>query len=107
MTASQKKRLRIAAALLFLLGLGLVCYPVLSNWARNMLQSIDSQRYGSEQSQPNPSADASLEELYRQMQAYNKRLYSEGQKLTDPFAYEQPSFDLKQFGLPDNIVGYL
>lgn len=102
-----KKRLRIAAALLFLLGLGLVCYPVLSNWARNMLQSIDSQRYGSEQSQPNPSADASLEELYRQMQAYNKRLYSEGQKLTDPFAYEQPSFDLKQFGLPDNIVGYL
>ena len=29
MTASQKKRLRIAAALLFLLGLGLVCYPVL------------------------------------------------------------------------------
>ena len=107
MTASQKKRLRIAAALLFLLGLGLVCYPVLSNWARNTLQSIDSQRYGSEQSQPNPSADASLEELYRQMQAYNKRLYSEGQKLTDPFAYEQPSFDLKQFGLPDNIVGYL
>lgn len=107
MTASRKKRLRIAAALLFLLGLGLVCYPVLSNWARNTLQSIDSQRYGSEQSQPNPSADASLEELYRQMQAYNKRLYSEGQKLTDPFAYEQPSFDLKQFGLPDNIVGYL
>lgn len=102
-----KKRLRIAAALLFLLGLGLVCYPVLSNWARNTLQSIDSQRYGSEQSQPKPSADASLEELYRQMQAYNKRLYSEGQKLTDPFAYEQPSFDLKQFGLPDNIVGYL
>ena len=47
MTASQKKRLRIAAALLFLLGLGLVGYPVLSNWARNMLQSIDSQRYGS------------------------------------------------------------
>lgn len=50
MTASQTNRLRIAAALLFLLGLGLVCYPVLSNWARNTLQSIDSQRYGAEQS---------------------------------------------------------
>ena len=107
MNVSRKKRLRIAAALLFLLGLVLVCYPVLSNWARNALQSIDSQNYGSEQSQPSPSADAALEELYRQMQAYNERLCHEGQKLSDPFAYEQPSFDLKQFGLPDNIVGYL
>lgn len=106
MNTVRKKWLRIAAALLFLLGFWLMCYPVLSNWTRNTLQSIDSRRYGSEQSQ-NPSANAALEELYRQMQAYNEQLCREGQKLVDPFAYEQPSFDLEQFGLAEHIVGYL
>lgn len=107
MTASRKKRLRNFAILLFLLGLMLACYPVLSNWGRNALQSIDSRHYGEAQSQADSSGQAALEELYREMQRYNERLFREGQKLTDPFAYEQPSFDLTQFGLPDNIVGYL
>lgn len=107
MTAFRKKRLRSAAILLFLIGLLLACYPVLSNWARNALQSIDSRHYGVEQSRADPSGQEALEELYREMQQYNERLFREGQKLTDPFAYEQPSFDLTQFGLPDNIVGYL
>uniref|UniRef100_UPI003FED40AA class C sortase n=1 Tax=Candidatus Fimivicinus sp. TaxID=3056640 RepID=UPI003FED40AA len=107
MTASRKKRLRNAAILLFLLGLMLACYPVLSNWGRNALQSIDSRHYGEAQSQADSSGQAALEELYREMQRYNERLFREGQKLTDPFAYEQPSFDLTQFGLSDNIVGYL
>lgn len=48
------------------------------------------------------------EELYRRMQEYNKNLFETGQSgLTDPFAYEQPSFDLTQFGFAENIVGHI
>lgn len=107
MTASRKKRLRRAALLLFLLGLMLLCCPVLSNWGRNALQSADSRHYGKAQSQADPSGQAALEALYQKMRQYNELLSRDGQKLTDPFAYEQPSFDLARFGLPDQIVGYL
>lgn len=107
MTATRRKRLRRAALLLFCLGLAIACYPALSNWARNAMQAADSRRYAVEQSREGSSGQSELNALYRQRQAYNKRLCEEGQKLTDPFSYEEPSFDLTQFGLEDNIVGYL
>lgn len=49
-----------------------------------------------------------LEELYRDLQAYNERLYQEGQSsLQDPFDYESPSFDLTRYGFSQNIIGTL
>lgn len=48
------------------------------------------------------------EDLYRRMREYNVKLFETGQSgLTDPFAYEQPSFDLTQFGFAENVVGYI
>lgn len=49
-----------------------------------------------------------LEELRRDLQAYNEQLYCEGQSsLQDPFDYESPSFDLTQYGFSQNIIGTL
>lgn len=48
------------------------------------------------------------EELYRQMQEYNQRIYENGQtELTDPWAYEQPSFNLTEYGFDENVIGYV
>ena len=42
------------------------------------------------------------------MQEYNERIYENGQsELTDPWAYEQSSFRLDEYGFEENIIGYI
>ena len=46
--------------------------------------------------------------LREQMEQYNKELLEYGQyELNDPFAYEQPSFDLASYTLYDNVFGHI
>lgn len=55
-------------------------------------------------SEPMPSA-----ELYAAMQAYNERIYAEGQSgLCDPWSYTVPALDLSAYGLAsDDAIGVL
>lgn len=48
-------------------------------------------------------------ELYAAMQAYNKRIYTEGQSgLCDPWSYIAPAIDLTAYGLmADEVIGVL
>lgn len=47
-------------------------------------------------------------ELWYDMQAYNATIYREGQqKLSCEYAYEKPSFYLKDYGLEDEIFGVI
>lgn len=47
-------------------------------------------------------------ELLEAMKQYNQRIYLEKQAgLCDPWAYQQPSFDLTEFDVPDGIIGVL
>lgn len=47
-------------------------------------------------------------ELLEAMEQYNQRIYLEKQAgLCDPWAYQQPSFDLTEFDVPDGIIGVL
>lgn len=49
-----------------------------------------------------------LGRLYEDMQSYNVRLYEDGQTdLKDPFSYEAPSFDLRDYGFKSNVIGIL
>jgi len=47
--------------------------------------------------------------LYELMAEYNQRLFDTRQSdLVDPFSYEQPNFDLSQFGIEDeDMIGYI
>ncbi len=46
--------------------------------------------------------------LREQMELYNEQLVEFGQyELNDPFAYEQPSFDLASYTLYDNVFGHI
>lgn len=49
-----------------------------------------------------------LVKLYRDMCEYNRNIYEKGQlNLNDPFAYEKPPINLKDYGFDDNIVGII
>ncbi len=52
--------------------------------------------------------DSLLNKLLEKAEAYNEKLYAEGQKnLIDPFSYEVSSIDLSEYGIEDNMFGYL
>lgn len=48
------------------------------------------------------------ESLYRQMQEYNKKIYENGQKeLFDPFSSPDSPFNLSQYELKDDMIGFI
>lgn len=47
-------------------------------------------------------------ELLAAMRAYNEQIYAEGQSgLCDAWAYTEPSFDLPEYGIADDVIGVL
>lgn len=49
-----------------------------------------------------------LSRLYEDMNKYNEELVLNGQDgIKDPFLYETPSFDLKEYGFTNNVVGII
>ena len=46
--------------------------------------------------------------LYAFLKAENERLFETGQKdLIDAFSYEQPTIDLSEYGIEDDIIGFI
>lgn len=102
---TSRRVLAVSALVLFVAGLGVMFYPNISAEVqhRAMSGSIEDYRARTQ------SQDVDLlEDLYQQMVAHNVQLAATGQAgLVDPFSYEQPSFNLAEFGLAENVVGYL
>ena len=47
-------------------------------------------------------------ELLAAMQVYNEKIFAEGQSgLVDAWAYTEPSFDLTEYGIEDDVIGVL
>lgn len=102
----MKRRSTIAALLLLFIGIGIMGYPVMSNLIHSINTNKEAKEYIDQMN--TKFNEDELERIYQEMRAYNKALYKVGQKdLSDPFAYEQASFDLTQFGFEENIIGYL
>jgi len=96
--------IRIAATLILLTGIGIFTYP----YIMQILYDKESAKIFQSFETDVQSQNLLLEELYQKMVDENNRLYEDGQNdLVDPFSYEQPGFDLTQYGLSDNIVGYI
>ncbi len=55
----------------------------------------------------NQISDEILDYLYTKMNEYNLNLNKDGQSIVDAFSYENPSFDLTQYGLKENIIGII
>lgn len=118
---------------LLLIAFGVSCYLVFRPWltraasrreaeaaADTFLQVYHSQRPTAQPAtreddiepvmpEDNTSEPMPRAELYAAMQAYNERIYAEGQGgLCDPWSYTAPAIDLRSYGLEkDEAIGVL
>lgn len=112
----------VFAVLVFLVGLAVFAYPhikgaVLESYAAEAVESFKNtfphETHFSTPDEPIPPEDALIlpdryAELYKAMWEYNRMLYAERQKgLSDPWAYENTSFDLNSYGLETDVFGVL
>lgn len=112
-----RRVLVLAALLVFLAGLGILIYPDLhgavthrqiQETAHAFLEQKERNLHQPEGTTPTRSEDISYPELLAAMRRYNQRVWEEKQSgLCDPWAYEQPSFTLEDYGLEDEVFGVI
>lgn len=102
----------VISAILVLAGAAVCACPALFNFLSR--QQTDREAESFEQTvramraKPQGSAESPLDRLLRKAEAYNKKIFQEGQKgLADPFSYEARSLDLAAFGIRDDLFGLL
>lgn len=117
-----RKVFRVTAILLLLAGLGVLAYHPYLSWRSEQQKKETLENFNREMSaiagQENTdmeekkgeteggSAGNSSAELLSEMQKYNRSLFETGQSgLVDAWSYEQPAFDLKEYGLDTDIIG--
>lgn len=112
----NKKPIILLMVIVFLLGLGVALYPTLSGRITDSRIQQDAKEFleqkqiqtQSDTTQP-ATADGPTEpdeyvELWRDIVAYNKAIFTDGQEGLDcELAYEEPSFILANYGLENEI----
>lgn len=111
--------------MLFIAGLGILLYPFIqgamvdrqiSMNAQAFLEDKDAQAQShaiivpesTEGTEPEVALPDKYPELYAAMQDYNTRIWEEKQSgLCDPWSYEQPSFNLAEYGIGDEVFGVI
>lgn len=117
----KQKALQLVMVLLFLCGLVVFLYPKVTEWYGNyqtektievfeesivQTETEESTKVQTETEIKTEETTPEYERLYKDMTEYNDNLYRQGQKgLKDPFSYENPSFDLKEYGFENNVIG--
>ena len=77
-------------------------YPVMVNFKYDL--DVKSQQTHFE----NLESNSLLDNLYNRLRQYNIELYEKKQNsLVDPFSYSQPNFDLSEYGIEDNCIGFI
>ena len=91
----------VAALLVLVAGLGVLLFPK----AKDFVYDRETANLKKEfLENPSDNYDA----LYAFLKAENERLFATGQNdLVDAFSYEQPSVDLSEYGIKDNIIGFV
>jgi len=105
------------SAVLVVAGMLMYTYPILSNFLsekytdlsmQSFKETVQSMKVPDSVSGSTRSETNRLEALRTKVEAYNKELFDEGQKdLTDPFSYEVSSFDLSEYGIENNLFGFI
>lgn len=110
----KRKILSGIVLLLFLCGLAIFLYPSVNGFFsdRKTKAYVDefkeSAGEAAERAGNDDAEEGYLASLYAKMKEYNEKIYQNGQAdLTDPFAYEQSSFVLTDYGLPNDAIGYI
>lgn len=100
----------LLAVAVILLGMGaaLLLYPRWTAWQYSRQVTEQKTRFDDEIDASARDADDPLERLYRDLQNRNQTLYETSQAdLRDPFSYEEPGISLAEYGLQDDIIGFV
>lgn len=98
--------LKIIAIIFIVIGITLFCFPYISNYVYEQNVEESKEKFIVKISEE--ENDDILEKLYEELKHQNEELYKNKQaKLVDPFSYEQPTIDLSEYGIKDNIIGYI
>ena len=98
--------LKISAIIFIIIGITLFCFPYLSNYAYEKNVEEEKEEF-IEKISEEANKDI-LEKLYEELKNRNEELYQNKQvNLVDPFSYEQPTIDLSEYGIADDIIGYI
>lgn len=111
--------------MLFIAGLGILLYPFIQGAMVNRQISMNAQAFledkdtqtqshaiivpeSTEGAEPEVALPEKYPDLYLAMQDYNSQIWEEKQSgLCDPWSYEQPSFDLTEYGISDEVFGVI
>lgn len=99
--------LKIFSGILIIAGLIIYLLPVISNWLYNEdIKEIKHEYFKKVNDDDNKSNK--YQDLYNELKKQNEYLYINKQEnLTDPFSYEQPTIFLDEYGIQDNIIGFI
>lgn len=111
----QKTRLilRIISVILLVSGIGVIIYPHIMQSIYDKQAESDYEEFIAQTEETviiddSPGTDFPHSDLYNAMVAYNEKIFAEGQvNLTDPWSYEQASFNLDEYGFDENVIGYI
>lgn len=102
----KEKILIIISIILILVGISMFCFPHVSNFVYEKGVERDKEEFVEKISKD--ENEELLEKLYKKLQEENQKLYEDMQNnLVDPFSYEQPAIDLNEYGIDNNVIGYI
>ena len=95
------------AGILFVTGIGVISYPYVER-SLYVEKAVKIIRNYEEHTEKLKTKGDTLINLREKMESYNRKLYEEGQKdLKDAWSYEDSSFELKEWGVQDDMMGYV
>lgn len=102
----KEKILIIISIILILVGISMFCFPHVSNFVYEKGVERDKEEFVEKISKD--ENEELLEKLYKKLQKENQKLYEDMQNnLVDPFSYEQQAIDLNEYGIDNNVIGYI
>ena len=114
-----KRLQKVLLALLFLLGLAVFSYPYAQGFrVKREMESTIQTFQAQQETQPTtsiviadsaqPSEQRLYPDLWADMTAYNETIFAQGQSgLSCKLDYQQPSFRLADYGLKEEVFGFL
>ena len=103
---NKRKILIIVAILFILIGIILFCFPSASNYKYE--KNVETEKEKFVVKITDEQNENILDKLYKKLQEENQKIYEEKQnKLVDPFSYEQSAIDLSEYGIENNVIGYI
>lgn len=100
----EHKVFNVVGFILIVIGVVFFLYPKVINGYNKMGSNSQIKTFESEVKNDEKSL---IEKLKLDCFTYNQKIYEDGQKVQDPFFYEGESIDLSQYGLKNNMFGYI